>query len=329
MKYKVSLIIPVYNMEKYIEKCLLSVSKQTFDSFEAIIVNDGSKDSSQKIIDEFTKKYPKIFKSYIKENGGLSDARNYGISKANGEYLMFLDSDDWIEKEMIEEMYKKAEEGFDIVCCNALEYYDDERKNNIAFSGITEDVYNMQENKKIFTMIYPTAWNKIYRTDLIKKANIEFKKGVWFEDVEFIYRLLPHVKSIGKIDKPFYNYYQRIGGISKSFDDRIGHYIDNMNSVVKYYKENNYLEHYKEEIEYSYVRYLYATMLKSASKNALKKRDFEKYKELLNNAIVNVKNTFPNYRKNKYLYKNMKGMYLLSFNYVFGIMLYWGTKKIK
>ena len=92
---KVSVIVPVYNVEKYIKKCLNSLVNQTLDEVEIVVVNDGSPDNSQKIIDEYTKKYKNI-KSYVKKNGGLSDARNYGIKKATGKYISFVDSDDYI-----------------------------------------------------------------------------------------------------------------------------------------------------------------------------------------------------------------------------------------
>ena len=98
---KFSIIVPVYNVEKYLEKCLESILNQTFKDFEAIIVNDGSTDNSQEIIDKYVNKDQKIFKSFKKENGGLSDARNFGIERAKGEYIVFLDSDDYIDENLL------------------------------------------------------------------------------------------------------------------------------------------------------------------------------------------------------------------------------------
>ena len=122
---KVSVIVPVYNVEKYITKCLNSLVKQTLKDIEIIVVNDGSPDNSQAIIDKFVKKYPKKVKSYIKKNGGLSDARNYGIEKATGEYIAFVDSDDYVEHNMYKEMYEKAKEhDFDIVVCDLKYIYE-------------------------------------------------------------------------------------------------------------------------------------------------------------------------------------------------------------
>ena len=97
----ISIVVPVYNVEKYLDRNLQSLVKQTYKNIEIIIVNDGATDNSQKIIDKYQKKYPTIIKSYQKKNGGLSDARNFGLAKAKGKYLAFIDSDDYIEKDFI------------------------------------------------------------------------------------------------------------------------------------------------------------------------------------------------------------------------------------
>ena len=122
---KVSVIGPVYIVEPYLEKCLDSLVNQTLKEIEIIVVNDGSPDYSQKIIDKYAKKYQNI-KSYKKVNGGLSDARNYGIGKSCGEYLSFIDSDDCIDETMLEKMYQKAKkDNLDIFVCNRVNLYED------------------------------------------------------------------------------------------------------------------------------------------------------------------------------------------------------------
>ena len=122
---KVSIIVPVYNVEKYLEKCLDSLVNQTLDSYEIIVVNDGSPDNSQEIIDKYVEKYPGIVFAYKKKNGGLGDARNFGIDKARGEYVGFVDSDDWVDKKMFEAMYNMAKtENDDVVICDVTEIND-------------------------------------------------------------------------------------------------------------------------------------------------------------------------------------------------------------
>lgn len=117
--YKVSIIVPFYNVEEYLERCLFGLSRQTLGNIEIILVNDGSKDNSHVIAEEYTGKYPDLFKLYKKDNGGLSDARNYGIERATGEYIGFIDSDDYPEVDMFEKLYQKAKENdSDIVVCS-------------------------------------------------------------------------------------------------------------------------------------------------------------------------------------------------------------------
>ena len=309
---KVSVIVPVYNTEKYLEKCLDSLVNQTLKDIEIIVVNDGTKDNSQKIIDKYKKKYKNI-KSYIKENGGLSDARNFGIEKASGDYLSFIDSDDYVSTNMYEKMYNKAISGnFDIVVCDFNYIYEDSDVIKCSSSKINGDTTNI---KKVMFDNFPAVWNKIYKKKLLK--DIRFKKKVWFEDVEFIYRVLPYVKSIGVVKEPFNYYLQREGSITKSVDPRIYNYIDNWNGVVEYYKEKNLYDKYKLELEYSYVRYIYATFIKQALSF-----DKEEYKKAVNKAITNVKNNFPKYRMNKYFYKSLKGIYLLTFTKLSASLLY-------
>jgi len=300
---KVSVIVPVYNVEKYLEKCLDSLVNQTLKDIEIIVVNDGSPDKSQEIIDKYAKKYKQI-KPYIKENGGLSDARNFGLKKAAGEYIAFVDSDDYVDINMYEKMYNKAiKNNLDIVVCDLNYVYEDGKKQRVS-SKVKNDTTDI---KKVYINIYPCAWNKIYKKDLFKN-NVEFKKGVWFEDVDFLYKILPYVKNIGVVKEPLSQYVQRDGSITKTFDKRLYNYIDNFNELIEFYKERNLYEKYKKELEYCYVRYIYATFINQATNFNRKE-----YDAAVKTAIINVKKHFPNYRKNKYFYTNIKGIYLLSF----------------
>ena len=118
MGKKVSIIVPVYGVEEWLERCMESLVHQTLQDIEIIVVNDGSPDNSQEIIDRYVKEYPDLVQGHIKENGGLSDARNYGLQYATGEYIAFVDSDDYVDVTMYEKLYKKAiEEESDAVTC--------------------------------------------------------------------------------------------------------------------------------------------------------------------------------------------------------------------
>ena len=310
---KVSVIVPVYNVEKYLEKCLDSLSCQTLKEIEVIIVNDGSPDNSQSIIDKYVKKYSN-FHGYKKPNGGLSSARNYGIKYTKGEYIAFLDSDDYVTSDMYLKMYEKAiSNDFDMVVCD-VNYVEDDKVISVATSNIKNDTSNI---KKTMKNIYPAAWNKIFKKELLVSNDVYFKEGVWFEDVEFIYRLLPYVKNIGVVHEPFNQYVQRPGSITNTVNKKIYDYVYNMNGIIDFFKERKIYDEYKKELEYSYVRYVYATFVKS-----ILRYDYKDYMEGVNFAITSVKEHFPKYRRNSYFYSSFKGIYLVLFSKLFAKIMY-------
>ncbi len=301
---KISVIVPVYNVEKYLKRCLDSLVNQTLKEIEIIVVNDGSPDESEKIILEYLEKYRNI-KYYKKENAGLSVARNYGISKSSGEYIAFVDSDDYVDTSMLQKMYEKAKEkDYDVVACSVSMVLDDGKYISTVKTGLKNDNSDIKEN---MITIYPSAWNKIYKKELFDK--VLFKKNVWFEDVEFLYRLFPYINNIGIVNESLYYYVQRDGAITKTYDKRLYDYIKNWNSILEFYKNNNFYDEYKKELEYCYVRYLYATFIKRSIN--LSKKEFD---SAVLEARSNVEKNFKNYRKNKYFYKSLKGIYLILFN---------------
>lgn len=308
---KVSVIVPVYNVEKYIDKCINSLVNQTLKDIEIIIVNDGSPDNSEEIIKKYLKKYKNI-KYLKKENGGLSDARNYGLNYATGEYIAFLDSDDYVSVDMYQKMYEKGiSDNFDMVVCDINYVYND--KSIMVTSGIKFDTTDI---RKTYLSIHPAAWNKIFKKELFSN-NINFKKGVWFEDVEFIYRMLPYIKKIGVVHEAYNYYINREGSITNTVNKKIYDYIDNMNGIIEFYKERKIYENYKKVLEYVYVRYLYATFI-----NGCLKFDYDDYLKAVDIARKNVKSNFPKYRRNGYFYKSLKGLYLVMFNKYNAKLLY-------
>lgn len=192
MKIKVSVIVPVYNVEKFIDKCLNSLVNQTLKEIEIIVVNDGSSDNSQKIIDEYVKKYPNKIKSFIKENGGQGSARNMGMEKAVGEYISFVDSDDWLDLNTLEKMYNLAKKDkSDIVICDMVDHY----SNYTIYHNCTK--YN-----SVFE-VTPSACNKIFRKELIK--DFRFLSKLWYEDFDFTTKILFNTNKISNISEGFYH----------------------------------------------------------------------------------------------------------------------------
>lgn len=303
---RLSVIIPCYNVENYLNKCVDSVLDNELDNIEIILVNDGSKDNTLKIIKEYKKKYKDIIKLVDQENQGLSMARNAGIEVATGEYITFLDSDDYVDSKMYSSMLEKAEENnFDLVVCGLKMLYPNYELN--VSHGLSKDCNSKDEVKEVMYNIYPAAWNKIYKEVI---GNLRYKKGVWFEDFEFLYRLLPYVKSIGIVNEYYYYYLQREGSITYVYNSKLYDFLYNLDGLVEYYKNNGFYNEYKEELEYTYVRYLFATFIKRLAKM----KDKKEFKKGVDTVLKAVKDKFPDYKKNKYLKYSKKGIYLKYFN---------------
>lgn len=319
---KLSVIIPCYNVEKYLVACVESIMKNDLKDYEIILVNDGSKDGTRKIINTLKKKYEGLIKVIDKKNGGLSSARNAGLEIARGEYIAFIDSDDTIDSCMFSSLLEKTKTlAYDIVTCGVKMLYED--REELVGVGFTHDLVTQEEIKKQMYDFYPAACNKLFKRSSL--GDIRFKEGIWFEDVEFIYRLLPHLSKIGVVDGYYYNYYQREGSITYSYNSKLYDLISNMDSIVSYYKENNLLENYYEEIEYTYVRYLYATFIRRLAKMKNKKE----YNKGVSYVIEKVHMMFPHYKKNSYLLRSKKGIYLKYFNKTLANLVYFIDKNKK
>ncbi|TWP22554.1 glycosyltransferase [Apibacter muscae] len=216
MNYKVSVIIPVYNVEIYLTKCLNSIISQTLKEIEIICVNDGSTDNSLSILKKFESEYSNI-KIINKKNGGLSDARNTGIKNASGEYLAFVDSDDWIDNDMMFNMYHLGTKyNADIVICGLkkVNEFGKIKKLMPQFQNLSEKI-NLSEHFYIFGEIENFACNKIFKKDLFQE--IMFPVGLHFEDNATIPRLILRSTVIAKSNKYFYNYFVRKNSISQNF----------------------------------------------------------------------------------------------------------------
>lgn len=302
---KVSIIVPVYNTEIFLEKCLSSLVAQTLDDIEIIVVNDGSTDNSQSIINKFCKAYPNKFFSFVKENSGLSDTRNYGIKHSNGEYLGFVDSDDFVEPTMYEEMYKLAQlNNLDLVECDFSWDFPNKSKHDIGSNyNTTEDFY---------TSGRVMACNKIYKASIIKNNNILFPSGLLYEDVEFFYKTVPHINKSGKLNKIFYHYIQRGNSIINSNNERTSEIFIIFDDLFNYYKRIHLYDKYLCYLEYLYIRII----LGSSFLRIVKIKDKNIRSKLLHDTYHNLTSLFPNWKKNIYLNKNkkLKNLYYKSIN---------------
>ena len=260
---KVSVIVPVYNVERYLRKCLNSLVNQTLQEIEILVVNDGSQDGSQQIIDEFKEKFPSKIKSFIKENGGLSDARNFGLDRAKGKFIGFVDSDDEVSAKMFEEMYLLAKKhSAEMVICNIQKV--DEA--GTVIQKLTQ-VPNMpekivlQDHFSVFSDLSYFACNKIFRKELFETKR--FKRNIHFEDIQLIPQLLLNCTVIAQTQNYHYQYLERKDSITKTHTNKGLDILRAVDDVAAAFANSQYSQHEKElknfkilEGIYTYLAYL-------------------------------------------------------------------------
>lgn len=290
MKIKVSVIVPVYQTELYLKKCLDSLVNQTLHEMEILVINDGSNDNSQKIIDEYAERYPKI-QSYIKENGGLSDARNYGINHAKGEYIAFVDSDDYVEPNMMSCMVEQAiNEQLDVVVCDTFMDYSDYSYVLKADLGYTNNPIGS------YIMCYPNAPARLIKKTIMEK--LQFKQGIWYEDLQLMPTLPLYTSHIGFSHRALYHYVQRENSImnQKAFKEKYNDIFTVLDDVYSAYQTAGLLPKYEKEIEY-----LFIIQLQRSAVLRFCNIEHNDAKKCLNRIDKMMEQRFPAWRQNPYL----------------------------
>jgi glycosyltransferase involved in cell wall biosynthesis len=315
---EISVIVPVYNVEKYLEKCIDSILSQTFKDFEVILVDDGSKDRCGIICDKYESLDNRV-KVIHKTNGGLSSARNSGLEIASGEYVVFVDSDDWIDKNMYQELYNEAKKhNADIVQCKFIKAKDENvsiynnESNEAEVIRNLEALCNLYNEKCIETVV---TWNKLYRRYLFN--DIVFPNGKIHEDQFTTYKLLYKANKVVLVDKEFYYYRQTPNSIMNSdFNMSRLDFLEALDQRLEFFKKINNEFLYKQTIK-TYVNVLkeyYFKCQNSKNEEQILKIIREKYKkkfiECINNNEVSFKDKVINtiFLISPGIYKNMKKM---------------------
>lgn len=258
---KISVIIPAYNVEKYIRRCLDSLVNQTYENMEIIVVNDGSTDRTSEFIHEYAERFPEMVFVYDRENGGQAEARNFGLAKATGEYIGFVDSDDFVSAVMYERLYAEAEEnGCDLVTCG---YYGCEEESGeisvyqTGYRGMfNQSIY---ENPEILRRNSPYPWNKLYTRELLERTGFQFRRGMIFEDLCAVFPLFLDVKKVGRVHEKLYYYMKgRKGGTISTFDRRHGQIIDALQIMNDAYQERGEFERFYDTLLFFNIRHIYA-----------------------------------------------------------------------
>ena len=239
----ISIIVPAYNAEKYIKICLESLVNQTKKEIEIIVVNDGSTDKTEKIIKSFKDDRIKYYKN---TNHGIGYTRNFGIDKSNSDYIMFVDSDDYLRKDACDILYDKiTNEYLDLVICDFYRVYDTkvEEDRLISFKNT-----NLMDTPNLLSDINLSPWNKIYKSSLIKDNNIRFNEELKYEDTPFVATALDKAKIIGKVDECL-NYYV-IHEVSETTvrDRRCFDIIQIIDLVRDYFRDKDYVKHALDQL---------------------------------------------------------------------------------
>lgn len=285
MKSDISIIIPAYNAASYIEDCINSVISQTKKELEIIIINDGSTDNTLKIVKKYKDKRIKLFTT---KNNGIGKTRNMGLKKAQGKYIFFLDSDDYIAKDAMENLYKKAiDEKADIVVGNMFRLKDD---NSLTKDEINFPEGNLDNNKTQIFEIPLGPCGKLFKKDIL---TVNFSEEYKYEDVPFTANAIKNSKKTIKCND--YIYYYRIHDNSEttSMDKRVFDILEILKQTNSFFNKSIY-----DELEYLNIQLLSRYNLQQKNQ-----KDKKLAKDFLNKSFAHLNKYFPNWKKNKYLKK--------------------------
>jgi len=308
----VSVVVPIFNAAKWLDRCITSLVNQSLDEIEIILVNDGSTDSSQVIIDKFSREYPdKVISTEI-SNCGLSVARNVGIALASGEYLAFVDSDDWVDLDAFERLHQQAVQTDSDVVSFPVSYVYETTVTRTYFSDYSMSLFGLSVSQEPRLLIAANsfAWNKIYRREFLAKSNFEFPVGQVFEDSAAIYNLLAYANRVECVNIPFY-YYDRTGvnSITKTVGDHIFDIFKSCDSILTFYRDQPDTCDLQDTMEFLCIRHLFVRIdFLSRSNNIRFVQKFVSavYKYLETN--------IPNWRDNSYFrsasFSTSKKLYL-------------------
>ena len=239
---KLSIIVPVYNAEKFLDKCIKSVQAQTLQDFELILINDGAKDNSLVICQTYAKQDDRV-KIFDQENSGQSKARNVGLENAKGEYVAFLDSDDWVDRDYYEKLVTACEKNdAEVSCGSILRVRKNYQKYRIKY---TEEKVYIKPQEKIDVAHVPDmcyVWNKVYRKEFLDRINLKFVEGMFFEDVDFVTRAVYFSNKLVTVPDTYYHYWTNWNSTVKTMklsDKKRADSLKSKEMVLKFFKEHN------------------------------------------------------------------------------------------
>lgn len=292
----ISVIVPVYNVKAYLPKCLDSILSQDFDSYEIVIVDDGSTDGSGEVADQYASRHFDKIRVLHQENQGLGGARNTGIKNAAGEYVAFIDSDDWIKPDMLSVLWHEIQQtGAEIAVCGLLCVTDAGNEICRIVEHQPEHVSLSFREKKDILFCSPTACNKLYQKSIFIKNKIWFPSHVWYEDLRTIPKLYTVAQGIVFTNQCLYCYLQRQGSIMQNSNlERNREIMDAFDDIFSFYNENQLYSFYQDELTYLAVLHIFIAASVRVLKIGLSKVLLEDFREYMDTH-------FPNFGQLAYL----------------------------
>lgn len=252
---EISIIMPVYNSEKYLSACLESVFHQSFQDFELICINDGSTDHSLDILNHYAEKYKDKMNIISINNGGQANARNVGIDHARGTYVTFADSDDTLKESLLEKLYEKAAAfDADMAICDFLRIFDKEKKITNKFKYDTqlhlEGKVHIAQHPEIICYLHGAPYCKLIKRSFLASNKIEFLKGYIYEDQMFTQKLLSCDPSIVQVPESLYHYYVHDNTTMTSKSSKVTDMFKVYDFIYQAYAEKGLVKKYKKELDY-------------------------------------------------------------------------------
>lgn len=260
-EYAVSVVVPAYNSAQFIEECLDSLVNQTLESLQVVVVNDGSTDSTQEIIDSFVRDYPGKVKAFAKDNGGQATARNLALDNCDGEYIGFMDSDDLAMDDMFEKMYVQAKRTeADRVSCGFVSFKDVDGKRLFSKPSLPVD---SDEKRDMYRRMNVNSFNYLYKASVLNgEEKIRFPEGVVYEDVSFYLKATACCQSFFRISAPLaYRRWREGSTCSHVTAEKTEQIFPVIDDAVSFYRENEAAAGLWNEMEYACVKLLFCSNL--------------------------------------------------------------------
>ena len=304
---KVSVIIPIYNVEPYLKKCIESVLRQDFSDYEVLLVDDGSTDSSPAICDEYAQTYPQV-QVIHQENKGLGGARNTGIQAARGDYLLFLDSDDSLTPDALYSLYGTATENQADLVAFGMDFVD-EQDQVLTTRRPTQSDFSVVKKEDRFAVFFKDSYvcNKFFRRSLFTDFGIVFPERIWYEDLCVIPKIILYVQKAVLMQQSFYRYLQRSDSIMHVKNtDKNRAMITVIGSVLDFYREREQFETYRNELCFLTVMHM---MVLCTLRVAVEDRKHP----LLSEFYEFTDRQFPDFRKNEYVKRHLSRRHSMIF----------------